>query len=152
MFVIYWTIIVILCIFRSDVYGLLSYQSFEISDWLINYEGGFVRRGLDGQLLYWLYQVWPFAPVYMVKCLVVTESVFFLVLLLHVFRKEGWSLAILPFGCCLFFLFLRTGQRRDMFMLMGVYLIFLCYKRYLASAKMGGVNSTFFHLPYCLRR
>ena len=28
-----------------------DYESYQISDWMINYEGGFVRRGLMGQLL-----------------------------------------------------------------------------------------------------
>ena len=27
-----------------------DYESYQISDWMINYEGGFVRRGLIGQL------------------------------------------------------------------------------------------------------
>lgn len=138
LFVVYWIVLVAMCVFRSDAYGPLSYESFEISDWLIDYEGGFVRRGLDGQLLYWLYQAQPFAPVHMVQFLVVMESVLFLGLLLYMFRKEGWSLAILPFGCCLYYTFLHTGQRRDMFMLMGAYLIFWCYNRYLSARRMGG--------------
>lgn len=33
-----------------------AFQDFTISDWLINYEAGFVRRGLCGQILFYLYK------------------------------------------------------------------------------------------------
>jgi hypothetical protein len=32
----------------------LKFGSWQLAEWLINYEGGFVRRGLAGQLLYWI--------------------------------------------------------------------------------------------------
>ena len=37
------------------------YYDYFVSEWMINYEGGFVRRGLTGQLLLWLTQLthWP---------------------------------------------------------------------------------------------
>lgn len=28
-----------------------EYETYEISDWMINYQGGFIRRGLIGQIL-----------------------------------------------------------------------------------------------------
>ncbi len=30
------------------------HSPLDVGDWLINYQGGFVRRGLVGQLFYWL--------------------------------------------------------------------------------------------------
>ena len=32
--------------------GYLEHNSWKIGDWLINYQGGFVRRGLLGELIY----------------------------------------------------------------------------------------------------
>lgn len=37
-----------------------GYNGFEISDWMINYQGGFVRRGLVGELLFMLEKVKPY--------------------------------------------------------------------------------------------
>ena len=35
---------------------ILDYRPFDVSDWLINYEGGFIRRGILGQILWELEQ------------------------------------------------------------------------------------------------
>jgi hypothetical protein len=43
--------------FVSHTIGFLlpdKYTSWQITEWLINYSGGFVRRGLPGTLLYWV--------------------------------------------------------------------------------------------------
>jgi hypothetical protein len=47
------------------IFGIVRYAQYlhgrkvgtnNTSDWLFNYQGGFVRRGLSGQLIYWLHQ------------------------------------------------------------------------------------------------
>ncbi len=43
-------------LFNGD-YKNLSYSTWAISEWLINYEGGFVRRGLFGELLLLAYKI-----------------------------------------------------------------------------------------------
>lgn len=50
-------IIMVLMMLSSLIHKLLfiednhlDYTNFTISDWMINYEGGFVRRGLIGQI------------------------------------------------------------------------------------------------------
>ena len=35
----------------------IQYYDIVISDWMINYQGGFVRRGLVGELLYQIYGI-----------------------------------------------------------------------------------------------
>ena len=47
-------------IFIADPNLINESYEFGISDWLINYESGFVRRGLVGQLLLTLYNTCPF--------------------------------------------------------------------------------------------
>jgi hypothetical protein len=42
------------------------YETFGISDWLINYQGGFLRRGLAGEVLWRLYQLHPYNVVYVI--------------------------------------------------------------------------------------
>ena len=54
---------VLMCFAKLVGYFTYSYdyKSFEISDWLINYEGGFVRRGVMGEIIYILYTYIPFS-------------------------------------------------------------------------------------------
>ena len=50
----------------TAIYGLLTarlYRSWTIADWLINYEGGFIRRGLPGQAAYELGHLFHRSPV-----------------------------------------------------------------------------------------
>ena len=53
----YWPLIVLLCIFafvnfsRVDYVLSQSWNGWAIGDWLLNYEGGFIRRGLLGTFL-----------------------------------------------------------------------------------------------------
>ena len=48
--VLYWVYAIYLR--WHNLMGAFVYSNFELDDWMINYEGGFVRRGLMGQLLY----------------------------------------------------------------------------------------------------
>ena len=45
-----------LVILSTILIDQVLYSDFYISDWMINYEGGFVRRGLIGQGLLWIYE------------------------------------------------------------------------------------------------
>ena len=66
-------------------YGFLLHRwssSWILSDWLINYEGGFVRRGLAGQVFYWLGHLLHIAP----KQLVVPAVLVMYAVLLLAFR------------------------------------------------------------------
>jgi hypothetical protein len=53
----YWPLIVLLCIFAFVNYSRVDYvlsqnwNGWAIGDWLLNYEGGFIRRGLFGTIL-----------------------------------------------------------------------------------------------------
>lgn len=50
------------CIVRPFAYitsDFSNYSSWYVSEWLVNYEGGFVRRGLMGELLYMASQITP---------------------------------------------------------------------------------------------
>ncbi|MDE5868735.1 MAG: hypothetical protein K2H18_00760 [Muribaculaceae bacterium] len=79
-------------------YTKLTLQSFNMSEFLINYQGGFVRRGLFGEGLYQLYSFlgFPLRPAIMVFSLII----YFLVLgfFINRFRKERycWWLILSP--------------------------------------------------------
>ncbi|MDE6297041.1 MAG: hypothetical protein K2L89_04265 [Muribaculaceae bacterium] len=79
-------------------YTKLTLQSFNMSEFLINYQGGFVRRGLFGEGLYHLYTLlgFPLRPTIMVFSL----TVYLLVLgfFIYQFRehKYCWWLILSP--------------------------------------------------------
>lgn len=110
-----------------------EYSSFEISDWLINYEGGFVRRGVVGQILYWCYQLHPYPVRYVIVCLCFLGFVSITCLLLHIFKKEGWSIFILPFTICLYYAFTcdLLWTRRDYWSLIIAFFIFYHYFKFM---------------------
>ena len=108
-----------------------SYQSWEISEWLINYEGGFVRRGLTGQLLWSLQQWFPYDIRVALMGICIIASAVFLCLILRVFKKEGWSLLIIPTGFCLGFTLFNLWGRRDYISLMLTFSLFLLFRHVL---------------------
>ena len=108
-----------------------SYQSWEISEWLINYEGGFVRRGLTGQLLWSLEQWFPYDIRVALMGICIIASAVFLCLILRVFKKEGWSLLIIPTGFCLGFTLFNLWGRRDYISLMLTFSLFLLFRHVL---------------------
>ncbi len=125
-----------LCLRIDRINDECLYNAWAISEWLINYEGGFVRRGFCGGILYGLYQVHPYPVRDMILILGFTGFFFFVLLLIGLFRREGWSpvLLIAPYliltptflaGNCLFWV------RRDHWMLLLAYGIFYFYARYI---------------------
>ena len=108
--------------------GGFEYSSFEISDWMINYEGGFVRRGLIGQLLYELIKVYFCDIRIIIMWIIIVCSFVFIYLVIHIFRLEGFSLLIIPTGCFAGFILFSLFGRRDLLTFLIVFLIFRMYK------------------------
>lgn len=128
------------CKFLSEVlYSVrfpYPYESFEISDWLINYEGGFVRRGLIGQVLLTVYSLIPFDVKSTIIAFDLVWCALFIGLMVHVCRRSQWS--CMPF---VFALALMSGgvprYRRDFLVMIAVYAIYALYMRYQSSHRHG---------------
>lgn len=103
----------------GDVF-MTDYTPYVVSDWLINYEGGFVRRGLIGQLLHWVYSVYPFDVRRFILCLPLLLSTALLLLLWRLFRLRGWSPVVLLTTCCLGNTLFLVDVRRDFLVLIMV--------------------------------
>ena len=112
--------------------GKYSYKDDIIGEWLINYEGGMVRRGLIGQLLYWLYKVHPYPVATIILCLFFIGVGILTIVMVRFFVKRGLSLFILPFPICLYtFVGYRFMiSRRDAWMLLLAFLFFWLYKKF----------------------
>ena len=105
-----------------------DFKSYEVSDWLVNYVGGFVRRGLIGQVLLELEKLHLYDVRLAIAAIIAVCSVAILWILVRIFRREGWSLLIIPTGLCLGYTFLNIWGRRDLLSLTMTFFIFLSYR------------------------
>lgn len=111
----------------------IDYRSWEISEWLINYEGGFVRRGICGELLWHLEQWAPFDVRVLLTGLCIIASCIMLWVMVRLFKKEGWALLIIPTGFCLGYTLFSLFGRRDYISLLVTFAIFLIFKQVISS-------------------
>lgn len=116
-------------------YSLIHTKSAVISDgineYLVNYEGGFVRRGLAGEMLYWLYNATGWNIAIVIKFISVVAIFLLLIIMYRMMKSAGLSvlIAIMPVsGLSLYFLhFNYAGCRKDpillLIMTISVYLV-----------------------------
>lgn len=122
-----------ICVIRSSYFIQLvsphyDYHSWEISEWLINYEGGFVRRGIVGQMLYVIEQVHVYDVRVAIRLIYALSSLVILFILYRVFKSEGWSPVLLPTGLCLGYTLFSLWGRKDFLMLALAFAVYLCYR------------------------
>ena len=72
-----------------NIYSNKTYQfdSWTIGEWLINYQGGFVRRGLLGEIIYFLTTSLNISPIFIIWLLCITSYYFLLKITLDVSRN-----------------------------------------------------------------
>ena len=113
--------------------------NFHISDWLINSEGGFVRRGLMGEFLYWIYNL-----THVNIPILITVSSFCLLLLFSILFARKWSqyrlsVVLLPSFILLGGLWGSNSFmwfRRDVLIFLLVWATFICYGNMLKNKKI----------------
>ena len=107
-----------------------AYEGYCIPDYMINYQGGFVRRGLLGELLLQAFQIHPFAVHEVVYFMDKIFLLFLVVVSFPVFKKMGWY-PIFPLA-----IFMSTpSYRRDFLMIAISYFIFDNLLKYIKYKK-----------------
>jgi hypothetical protein len=124
---------------------ILDYGPFDISDWLINYESGFVRRGIIGQVLWEIEQFRLYDVRIAITIICFVTSVAVLSIVIRIFKDEGWSMLILPTGFVFGFTLFNLGGRRDMLSLLLTYTIFFLFKKYLSDQGKKGLWQILFY-------
>ena len=88
----------------AQFYGLItsilngfSKSSWGVAEFLINYEGGFVRRGLLGQILLYVYRITHISPYYLIIGICLMTYFLLVIFFVKSFIKNGYPLFILPF-------------------------------------------------------
>lgn len=95
---IYFLFLWILTIkFYKVITCLYAKESWGITEWLINYQGGFVRRGLLGEVIYNLHNYIGLSPYYTIVTSCVIAYLVLIAFFVKSFLKNGYSLFILPF-------------------------------------------------------
>lgn len=123
--------------FPSVFPDVTLYESFGVSDWLINYQGGFVRRGLAGELLYLLYQIHPYSVVYLIAAISVLSLAVLFAATVWLFRKMGWPIWLLLFPMFFYYRFYGLGygaidSRRDAIMMLLAISLYMAFKKSMA--------------------
>lgn len=116
---------------------LTSFSSFTMSDWLINYEAGFVRRGLWGQVFYYLYVFGGANVGYLVYFLSYLFLFGFLYIFIREWKRNNLSLFLLPSVCLIgaFSMSYLLGFRRDVLIFLLIWFILRSYHSFLLGNK-----------------
>lgn len=125
-------------VFLVRLYSLfttpLTYTEWGVSEWMINYAGGFVRRGLSGQVLWSLYNIHPFNLLMGIRMIIFLSSILILILVIRVFWKEKLSLLLLPIGCFFNFTLFSTNARKDFLLLLFAYVLFYSFHKLITKS------------------
>ncbi|MCX5848851.1 MAG: hypothetical protein NTW65_05335 [Deltaproteobacteria bacterium] len=90
-------IFILIYIFFSQVFRGYQKDSWQITEFLINYQGGFVRRGLLGEILLTLYNLFGANPYKTILFLCASAYLVLAVFFIKSFLKHGYPIFILPF-------------------------------------------------------
>lgn len=103
-----------------------NYTDYQFSEFLINYQGGFVRRGLLGEILFFFAQNFNFNVGWAIKIISAACFIFVCVFFVKSFVKKSYSLYILPL--CFFLgsgIFMSDWIRKD-YMFLCFFILILC--------------------------
>lgn len=75
---------------------IANISTFGYSDWFINFQAGFVRRGIIGELLILLYNNFNIDVSHAIMAIVITSTTALILCMIYMFRKKGLSLYLLP--------------------------------------------------------
>ena len=106
-------------------------DSWTIGEWLINYQGGFVRRGLLGEGIYLLCNVIKISPIYVIWLISISSSYLLVKLTIFEAKNKVSSLFLLSPGIFLATIIGDFLIRKDLLLLL-IFLItlkFLKFKR-----------------------
>jgi hypothetical protein len=125
-------------------------ESWQITEWLINYEGGFVRRGFSGEVILKFYTHFGIAPYALIVSFCLICYLVLIAFFVYYFIKKGYPLFILPL---VFFLgepvINNYWVRKDVFIILIIISILYCLRKksllYLALINLLFIVSILIH-------
>lgn len=139
VFIIY--VIILLCEMTLNIaesfgnttfYKELLTKYFSFGDWLINYEGGFVRRGLTGEILLNIYNYTNIDLCVLTHIISIVSTLILITFTTILFVRKKLSLTILPTVIMMgtFAINEITSFRRDALMLLIIFITLYLYSKY----------------------
>lgn len=120
---------------------IANISTFGYSDWFINFQAGFVRRGIIGELLLLLYNNFNIDVSHAIMAIVITSTTALILCMIYMFRKKGLSLYLLP-SILFFGGFAINGliiYRRDALMMLIIFGALYFYKHYMTLFRQKSV-------------
>jgi hypothetical protein len=100
-YLLFFLYIVYIIAVLKQFYTLLLFhypkEGWAISEWLINYRGGFTRRGLAGEFLLRLYNAFGLNPYTLILSFCIAAYAILTIYFIRNFIRKGYSLFLLPF-------------------------------------------------------
>lgn len=72
-----------------------------MADMFINYQGGFIRRGLSGELLLWLHKNWGLHPFVLLDSICIISALYLIIWFFKRFKTNNYDVLILLSSMCL---------------------------------------------------
>lgn len=99
-------------------------ESWQVTEILINYQGGFVRRGLVGEIIYWLHCNCGIDVMFQVYTFSILSVLIFFYLVIRDTIRRGYSVLMLPTAMLLSSLFVSGyWVRKDFFIILLFYTV-----------------------------
>lgn len=83
--------------FLGSLFDDSKKEYWGITEWLINYQGGFVRRGLRGEIVYQLNHYFDLDPYTVITIITTIAFLLLVTFLVRGFLQRGYPIFILPF-------------------------------------------------------
>ena len=108
-----------------------QFEHWGYADWLINFEGGFVRRGILGQVILCMYRWFDIDIGQTLHIVSLLTTLALIALVIAIFIRKKLSVLILPTVIMLgtFAINEIASFRRDQLMLLILFFIFYFYKK-----------------------
>ena len=112
-----------------------QFEHWGYADWLINFEGGFVRRGILGQVILCMYRWFNIDIGQTLHIVSLLMTIALVALVIAIFIRKKWSVLILPTAVMIgtFAINDIASFRRDQLMLLILFFIFYFYKKYITG-------------------
>ena len=118
---------------------------FYVSEYLINYSAGITRRGLDGEIIYWMSYIFDIKPWHIIR--VYSFTFFIFLFILCIYLVKSYRIPVVYFfsmSCFFLYLYYAPNLRKD-HILMVFFIIPWVLMSFLAVKWVGVINS-FMHL------
>lgn len=106
-YLIYFFVLIFIITVHESFIGYIEHHSWNVGDWLINYQGGFIRRGLLGEVIY---QLSYYTSINLGLFVFILQIFFYGVFFFYSYKLLKKQDSLLPYAFLIFSPFIFTFQ------------------------------------------